>query len=302
MQAAREHVERARRMREQADQRYAAARAAQAAKLAAHEATMRTNMQPFADTHRTIYLAMVQGRWPVGMCTQWTCVLGHRWQSENKSTDTRILGMCPECPRECRSCDREVRAGAYVVGNRLLKTCPDCRAQIVKTRRATAERAYAERMRVVPGRPEARLDEMDDDVLVRVLRQATAAAARSAPCVLLIARLVCRKMERCAFEHASSELGELTGVTRSQVVWFMSGLGPRALSRAALVKAYAVPEFMLRGEHNKLVRCAEAIRAAIRLHGSPAACSRFKSLGTVDLEARLLERLMPRLLGAAAHV
>jgi len=301
MQAAREHVERARRFREQAEQRTAVIRAAHAAKLAAQEATMRANMQPFAAQHHTTYLAMVDSRWPIGVCTQWMCASDHRWQSENKSTDSRILGMCPECPRECRSCDRVVRGAAYVVGGRLLKTCPDCRAKLVRARRAGAERAYAERMRVVPGRPEARLDEMDDDVLVRVLRQATAAAARSAPCVLLTARLVCRKMERCAFEHASSELGDLTGATRSQVVWFMSGLGPRAWPRAALSKTYAVPEFMLRGEHDKLIRCAEAIRAAIRLHGSPAACYRFQSLGTADLEARLLERLMPRLLGAAAH-
>jgi len=230
--------------------------------------SVRAAMDERAAAHGTTYVGRGPHGW--GSIRTWRCPAAHQWRTDYTERGP-AEGMCPECVRRCASCGTDRAGRDFQDAGRLLKTCAGCRDRVNAKRRATTERrvqterlAEAQRQAL---RPVARMDEMDPDVLLRILLRATEAAPPKAACVLMTARLVCRKMERCTFEHARTHL-DVVDATRSQVVWYMSGMGPRVWTAVGIERQLAVPAAMFAFDSTDL-RLADGIREAIWLYGAP---------------------------------
>jgi len=251
--------------------------------------SVRAAMDERAAAHGTTYV----GRGPHGWLSirLWRCPADHQWRTDYTEHGP-AEGMCPECVHRCVSCGADRAGRDFQDAGRLLKTCAGCRDRVNAKRRATTELcvqterlAEAQRQAL---RPVARMDEMDDDVLLRILLCATEAAPPKAACLLITARLVCRKMERCSFEHARADLQ--VDATRSQVVWYMSGMGPRRWTPVGIERQLAVPAAMFAFDATDL-RLVDGIREAMWLYGTPKTARAWTG---ASLEQRLFRHLVRR--------
>jgi len=222
----------------------------------------------------------------------WTCVARHTWQTTAR--DSKFPGLCRECERDCRSCERSFATREFVDGGRLLKTCRACRAVLVKRREASAAAARAEKMRLQPLRPASRMDEMDDDVLLAIVLRAHAGRlSTTGRNVMLVARAACRKFERVTFDHARRELK--LPAARPDVVWFCSELRPIVYTDFQFEHRLGVPQCISRAARAALGReltMADGIRESLRLYGTRSAVPR--GAGGVDSDvvlARLAKRV-----------
>ena len=251
----------------------------------------RLQHEQWGSSHAVFGARFTFDRLPTGR-TQfvWTCAAGHTWQNQMRN-DGNYPGLCRDCPRDCRTCKRSFVTREFVEGRRLLQTCTECRALLKERRQASAAAVRAEKLRLQPLRPESRMDEMDDDVLLAIVMRAHAAQIAPGRNVMLVARGVCRKFDRVTFEYARQELR--LRVARCDVVWFASELRPILCTDLQLERRLGVPQCILRAARVALghtLTMADGIREALRLYGTRSAVPR----GCVNQEARVLARLATR--------
>jgi hypothetical protein len=190
---------------------------------------------------------------------RWACVNGHEWPN---SFGGFMQYTCRECTRQCRVCREDrpthemIRSGPNA---QLMKTCVGCLQRMARKRRATAEHNVQERERLRPFRPTGLMDEMDVDVLARVVL--LAAGRIHARNVVAIARLVCRKMEAAVTRHATETI-RLDGVARRELLWFAGSYG--AYGKRCPSKLGVPTLCSLTGEPYAVQATREAIRLVVR--------------------------------------
>jgi hypothetical protein len=189
---------------------------------------------------------------------------------------TRRSGRPDGAGRRCRTC-RAQRPEAWFASDRgATEACRWCRERTQSRRRDTLSKKRGRA-------PQCRVAELDDDVLLAVLRRAATLRAR---CLWLVVRLVCTKMERVSFAHFQETLG--LPADRRDVVWFASGLHNYASRRPLLL---GVPPSCVHPEHSTLE--ADHIREAIRLYRTRDHMRRVRAVHSdAELESEVLRRVM----------
>lgn len=142
--------------------------------------------------------------------TVWRCPAGHKWRGPH--IHHHSLGECPDCLHRCRGCSQERPAAAFPA--RGLKSCAACHAndQVKKQTRKRQRDDARDAARALL--PPCAIDELQDDLVVRLADRASTIQVRSP---WLLCRATCRKMRRVLDEEAVARLGM---GSRLDAVWF----------------------------------------------------------------------------------
>jgi hypothetical protein len=203
--------------------------------------------------------------------SKWRCGNGHTWTHESSIYHGDELGECLQCTVACRQCKTAVPKGDYTMrGNKRLVTCDACLAASKAKRQKTAEAKAAEQERLRPLRPVCAINDMQEDVLVAIVRHSCDIIKCRNPWI--VARGTCHKL-RTALDNEAWEHLKLTRAGPADLAWFGAGLCRPCPGWKGLENNMCLPFAVYGGSH--WVTLADARRASLQMYGSRANMARF---------------------------